>query len=152
MLQVNHMGPRSSQSPKDTRSFSCIRSRRLMSGSTVRHRAGDQRTPNQHNKTEGLLPLANSPSNNPRLKVWQLATTIGADLRIKCLCRMVHVVCASPHRMPFMDVASLSRRMQDNGFTATIAFVHIDSSHWASATLPGSNLAYNDAIASRDRG
>lgn len=65
MLHVYRMGPRSSQSPKDTRSFSCIGSRRLMSGSTVRHRAGDQRTPYQHNKTEGLLSLDNSPSKRP---------------------------------------------------------------------------------------
>lgn len=125
-----------------------------MSDSTVRHRAaGDQRTSHQHNKMEGSLYLAGSPFE--RLSTGDLTVgkkTVGPDLHINCLCHMVHVACASPHRMPFVDVASLSERVQDNGFTATIAFVHFDSSHWASATLPGSTLAYNDAIASRDRG
>ena len=107
----------------------------------------------QHNKTEGLLYLADSLFERPSTEDLAVGgKMLGPDLHINCLCRMVHVACASPHRVPFVDVASLSRRMQDNGFTATIAFVHIDSSHWESATLPGSNLAYNDAIASRDRG
>jgi len=47
----------------------------------------------------------------------------GPGLHIKCSSRMVYVACASPYRMLFVDVASLSRRMWDIGFvtrTATI--------------------------------
>ena len=51
--------------------FNCTGSRRLMSGSTVRHRPVYLRTPHNHNMTEHFLSLATRYSNVPDLKTWK---------------------------------------------------------------------------------
>jgi hypothetical protein len=106
-----------------------------MSGSTVRHRAGNQRMPHQHNIPEASIPLAVRYSSCPTWvkdppKKPRLCIEVGPVLHTRYWYRRFYVARASPSRTPYEDVAGLSQRVQDNDFvpgTVTTAFVPIES-------------------------